>query len=71
MCVCVCVCVCIAERSVQTSALPAINSLCCYHGHHQWRNINEQKEERASGGERQTDVEREVKMRWGTGGASA
>lgn len=61
------VCYCVSmrgwpvEHSVQTSASPAVNSLHCYHGRSQCRNINEwQKEER--GGARESDRQR---GRWG------
>lgn len=40
---CACVCEWVAEHPVRTSALPATNSLLCYHGHHQQRNINERQ----------------------------
>lgn len=47
------------ERLVQTSALPAINSPCCYHGHHQRRNINERQKGEWGGGREQPDRRRE------------
>lgn len=68
-----CKCVCLVKHPVQTSAIPATNSLPCFHGHRQQRNINERQKGSEEGREkaRQTEWGRGKRCGWHGGQCSS